>query len=264
MLKRFSGDLKKYWPYASYAAKAELKVEISGSRLSWIWWILEPLCYMLIYVFVFGYMFQSKTNHFSIFVFLGLTVWKYMSMNISTSVMIVYNNKHILSKIYMPKFILILKKMMVNAFKMLISFLIVFIMMVFYGVPISLKIIWLLPLFLLLFTFTYGIAALSLHVGIYIQDLEKVTTIVLRMFFFLSGVFYSIEDRFGAVSPKMAYLFEHANPFGFIISSFRDAIIYSRDISWEWYLLWLAISALISLIGTALIYAYEDDYIKVI
>ncbi len=264
MLKRFSNDLKKYWPYAIYAAKSELKVETSGSYLSWIWWVLEPLCFMLIYVFVFGYMFQAKTNYFSIFVFLGLAVWKYMSMNISTSVMIVYNNKHILSKVYMPKHILIIKKMIVNAFKMMISFLIVFIMMAFYGVSISLQMIWILPLFFLLFVFTFAISSLVLHVGIYVQDLEKVTIIVLRMFFFLSGIFYSIEERFGAVSPKMAYMFEHANPFGFIISSFRNAIIYSRDISWKWYLLWLVISLIISLIGIALIYAYEDDYIKVI
>ena len=47
-MKRFANDLKKYHGYALYAAKAELKAEVAGSYLNWVWWILEPVCLMLI------------------------------------------------------------------------------------------------------------------------------------------------------------------------------------------------------------------------
>ena len=54
MFKRFRNDMKKYWKYAIYSSKAQLKSEIANSYLNWLWWILDPLCFMMIYVFMFG------------------------------------------------------------------------------------------------------------------------------------------------------------------------------------------------------------------
>ena len=56
-MKRFFKDLKKYKNYILYATWAELKSEIINSYLGWLWLILEPLCFMLIYTFLAG----SKT-----------------------------------------------------------------------------------------------------------------------------------------------------------------------------------------------------------
>lgn len=36
-------DVKKYHKYTVYAAKSELKSEVSTSYLNWLWWILDPL-----------------------------------------------------------------------------------------------------------------------------------------------------------------------------------------------------------------------------
>ena len=60
MFNRFKDDLKKYWKYAIYSSKAQLKSEIANSYLNWLWWVLDPLCFMLIYVFMFGYVFKSN------------------------------------------------------------------------------------------------------------------------------------------------------------------------------------------------------------
>ena len=68
--------MKKYWKYAVYSSKAQLKSEIANSYLNWLWWVLDPLCFMLIYVFMFGYVFKSKEQYFDFclyrYYFLGL------------------------------------------------------------------------------------------------------------------------------------------------------------------------------------------------
>ena len=69
MFKRFRDDMKKYWKYAIYSSKAQLKAEVANSYLNWLWWVLDPLCFMLIYVFMFGYVFKSKEQYFAIFDF---------------------------------------------------------------------------------------------------------------------------------------------------------------------------------------------------
>lgn len=45
---RFFGDIKKYYKYAIYSGRAGLKAEVANSRLSWLWWILDPLLFMII------------------------------------------------------------------------------------------------------------------------------------------------------------------------------------------------------------------------
>ena len=52
IMKRFIDDIKKYYKYTVYAAKAELKSEVAGSYLGWMWWFLEPFCFMLVYAFM--------------------------------------------------------------------------------------------------------------------------------------------------------------------------------------------------------------------
>ena len=69
MFKRFRDDMKKYWKYAVYSSKAQLKSEIANSYLNWLWWVLDPICFMLIYPLIFGVVFNAKEQYFTIFIF---------------------------------------------------------------------------------------------------------------------------------------------------------------------------------------------------
>ena len=42
MFKRFMDDMKKYWKYAVYSSRAQLKSEIANSYLNWLWWNTGP------------------------------------------------------------------------------------------------------------------------------------------------------------------------------------------------------------------------------
>ena len=49
-MKKFINNIKKYKGYMLYATKATLKSEVAGSRLNWLWWILDPFLFMLVYL----------------------------------------------------------------------------------------------------------------------------------------------------------------------------------------------------------------------
>lgn len=63
-MKRFWRDLTSHYRYAIYSAKSELKSEVANSYLNWIWWVLEPFCFMLIYAFIFGVVFEAREQYF--------------------------------------------------------------------------------------------------------------------------------------------------------------------------------------------------------
>ncbi|MDD4407342.1 MAG: polysaccharide ABC transporter, partial [Bacilli bacterium] len=70
-MKLFIEDFKDYFKYIIYATRSELKSEVANSYLNWIWWLLEPICFMLIYAFISIIVFRSKEPNFTIFVFIG-------------------------------------------------------------------------------------------------------------------------------------------------------------------------------------------------
>lgn len=260
MFKRLFNDTRKYFHYSIVSARSQLKSEVANSYLNWIWWVLDPLCFMLIYTFIFGYVFHSSELYFPVFIFIGLSMWDFFNRTVTNSVKIVKNNKAIVSKVYLPKYILILIKLWVNAFKMMVSFGIVVLMMLFYRVPVSLNLLLFVPVLMALGIFTFGCCTFLLHYGVYVEDLANVVSIVLRFVFYLTGIFYSVEKRI----PGWGELLNRYNPLAYLITAMRDALIYAKTPDLLMLAVWLAVGLVLSLAGIRLIYREENSYVKVI
>lgn len=263
-MKKFFRDIKRYNPYAVYAAKAELKSSVANSYLNWLWWILDPVLFMLVYTFVVKIVFQTKEDNFALFVFIGLTVWDFFNRTITNSVKLVRNNKSTVSKIYIPKYTLVLIKMYVNAFKMLISFGLVVISMILYRVKVSWYLLYIPFILAVLFVITFGFACILMHFGVFIEDLSNLVTVLLRLVFYMSGVFYNITTRISKLSTLAADLLLNVNPIALIISSMRDVMLYARTPNLKMLLLWFAVGIIASVVGVKTIYKYENSYTKVI
>lgn len=260
MMKRFMNDIKRYFRYSLVSAESQLKSEVANSYLNWIWWVLDPLCFMLIYTFIFGYVFGSKELYFPIYIFIGLSMWDFFNRTVTQSVKIVKKNKSIVSKVYFPKFILILTKIWVNGFKMMISFGIVVIMMIFYQVPISWNLLYTIPIVITLGLFSFGCSCFLLHYGVYVEDLSNVVSIVLRFVFYLTGIFYNIEKRI----PDLGAALNRFNPLAFLMTSMRNCMIYSTTPLRKLLLFWFAVSLLLAIAGIHKIYKEENSYVKAI
>lgn len=263
MIKRFFRDVKRFHKYAIYSAKANLKTEVADSYLNWLWWILDPLCFMLIYTFVFGVVFNSKEDFFTVFIFIGLTMWNFFNKTVNQSVKIVKNNKSIVSKVYIPKFILVLVRMYVNGFKMLISLGIIVIMIIIYRVPLTYNVIYIIPILMTLFVLTFGVSTVLLHYGVFVEDLSNVTNLALRLLFYLTGIFYDVQKKLKKMAP-LDVIAVRVNPVAFLLASMRGALLYGQTPHRKLLLLWFVISLLISALGVRLVYKNENSYVKVI
>ena len=261
MFKRFRDDMKKYWKFAIYSSRAQLKSEIANSYLNWLWWVLDPLCFMLIYVFMFGYVFKSNQEYFAIFVFIGITLWDFFNKSLIQSVRLIKGNKPIVSKVYIPKFILLIVRMGVNGFKMCISLLIIVAMLVVWRVQLTWNVIYVIPIMMTLMVLVFGLGCFFLHYGVFVEDLSNVLNIFLRFLFYLTGVFWSIMDRLP--SPLNLYI-GRGNPIAFLISSMRDCVIYGKTPHRKLLLLWFIVGLVISILGVRKIYKNENSYVKVI
>lgn len=263
-LKKFFYNLKKYYKYAVRSAKAELKSEVSDSYLNWLWWIIEPFCFMLIYTFVFGVIFKNNTPYFASFVFIGLTAWEFFNRMITGSVKLITNNRDLVTKVYIPKYILLLAKSFTYLFKMCISLVITFGLMIFQGVTFTLGFLWIIPILLVLYVLSFGIGMMLMHFGVTLNDLSNLTNIGLRMIFYLSGIFYNITERLGKSNPTLCYWLLRANPAAFIINELRKVLLFGKMPSFSGLGFWLVISLVLCCIGVHVIHKNENSYAKVI
>ena len=260
-MKRFWKDLKGHYKYALYAAKSELKSEVANSYLNWIWWVLEPFCFMLIYSFIFGVVFNAKEQYFSVFIFVGLTAWDFFSRCLNQSVKLMKNNKSIVTKVYIPKFILLISKMFFNGYKMMIQFFIIAVMVIYFRIPITWNIIFIIPILITLFVVTFACMTHLMHYGVFVQDLANVVTIGLRMVFYMTGIFYNIEVSFKGIYGSLLL---HLNPLACFITNARRCVIYGQMPDFGTLGIWLAISIILCVFGVWNIYRSENTYVKVI
>lgn len=258
---RFIRDVRKYFHYIVFAARSQLRSEVVNSYLDWVWWILEPFCNMIVYTIIFGYVFNAAEPYFPIFLFIGISMWAFFSKTLTASVKLIKSNKAIVTKVYIPKQMLLLKLMFVNAFKMLLSFIIIFVMMLVYRVPAGLSVFYALPSLIILFVFTYGVACFLMHYGVYVEDLAYIVTILMSMLMYFTGIFYSIENR---MPEPFGHILSLYNPVACLITVMRNALLYGKNSSPMVLGVWFLASVLIAATGTQLIYKNENSYVKVI
>ena len=92
-------DIKKYYRYIIYAAKADLQSEVTNAYLDWFWWILEPVCNMLIYYLIFGVVFKNEEQYYLVFIYSGITMWTFFSRTMTVSVRLIQHSKSIITKV---------------------------------------------------------------------------------------------------------------------------------------------------------------------
>lgn len=263
-MKKFFSNIKKYYKYAIRSAKAELKSEVADSYLNWLWWVIEPFCFMLIYTFVFGVVFPNKTPYFASFVFIGLTAWEFFNRMVSGSVKLIVHNRDLVTKVYIPKYILLLSKSFTYLFKMFISLFITFGLMLYQGVSFSLNILWFIPILLVLYIISFGLGMILMNFGVTLNDLGNLTDIVLRMVFYLSGIFYNIEEKLGHTNPQLCYLLLRINPIAFILDEMRKCMLYNVIPNLKGLGIYLIVGIVLCMIGVHLIHKNENSYAKVI
>ena len=274
MVRRCCADLKKDNGYLTFAWRAELKSEVAGSYLNWLWWVLDPLCMMLICMFLMVALFKKNIDFAAIFVFLGLTMWDMFNKTVMKCSRIVKEYASLLKKVKMPKFLLVMQTMRVYGFKMFISLGLVGVMMIVWAIfpidpvgrlVIGWEILWILPVLAVFFLLVFAFSMIVMHVGVYVEDLKNVLQVALRLLFYMCGVFYDVTALgFYAAHPWLELVFTKLNPISYLMISARQCLLQHTVYEPWWMLIWAVAAVVLCLLGVHLVYKNENTYIKVI
>ena len=103
-----------------------------------------------------------------------------------------------------------------------------------------------------------------MHFGVFIEDLNNVITVVLQLGMYVSGIFYSLENRLTGNLAWAAKLLTNLNPIALIMADMRSVVIGGGSVHLLSFAVWSVVAVIFAVLGINLIYRFENSYVKVI
>jgi lipopolysaccharide transport system permease protein len=213
----------------------EFSIRYRQSVFGILWALVQPLSMMLLFTFVFTFVMPVTVSSYPypLFFYAALLPWSFFSSSLNYAIPSLVSHYNLITKIYFPKEILPLAGVALAFIDLLIASLLFFTMMVYYGTPLSLNILWFVPLVVLLVMFTVSMSLILSALNVYYRDVKLAINFLIQLWFFATPIFYSI-DRV----PQKYKLILFLNPLTFVIENMRRCLIEARSVVlWQFYLM---------------------------
>ena len=239
MLRRllpFAADLWVHRELLWQFTLRNVELRHKGSHLGLVWSFLNPVLMLGLYVLVFGYIFGGTFGilphetrvDYALGIFLGLTLFHFVSEVLGISPSIIVGNPNFVKKVVFPLEILPAANVGGAVFHMLISLGLVLLSMLIFGDGVSAGALWLPVIFLPLVLLGLGLAWLISALGVFLRDIGQVMQFLTMALMFSSAVFYS-----AAKIPAAAWAFMRFNPILLAIELARDAALWDRPLNYN-------------------------------
>ncbi len=213
-----------------YKTYAELKVEAQRNYLGFLWWIGEPMLFMLVYYFLFERLLNIRGGGgegFIPFLLVGLVAWMWGQTCLSQGALSISRNLGLLNQVRVPKYLFPTVVFLKNTVKFIFALCMLLAFLLFYGVPASFAWLYAIPVLAVAGALILGASYLAAAFIPFYPDLELLINNGLRAGLFLSGIFYDIN----AFSAEQQALFQ-LNPAAVLIDALRGVLLAGQAPDW--------------------------------
>ncbi|NND62239.1 MAG: ABC transporter permease [Flavobacteriaceae bacterium] len=268
-------NFKEIWRYRDLLmlfVKRDIVTVYKQTVLGPLWFFIQPLFTSVVFTLIFNNIASINTGIIPSFLFnlAGITAWNYFKVCLTGTSSTFRANKGIFGKVYFPRFIVPLSKVISNLVKFGIQLLIFAFFYIYYvnvkGADLSLNSYALLiPLYIVLMA-VYGLGAgmiISTLTTKY-RDLAILLTFATQLLMYISAVPYPISE-FQEKQPQYSWIVDY-NPLAQIIEGFRYAIFHTDNLHFDWMgLLYTSLGGLfLLLVGLIMFNRTEKTFIDTV
>jgi lipopolysaccharide transport system permease protein len=227
-----------------------LKIRYKNSALGFFWSLLTPVLLIAIYgIFAHILKFNKSRPDYLQFLIVGIVVWQFLAMCLNDSLGVILGNANLIKKTSFPRFILPLAMVTAN----LINFLLTMVVLVIYLIAVHAvfgNFAILLVVLLTQCALCLGIALILSTTNVFFRDTEHILSVLVLAWFFLTPVFYPINEQMALLRPDLQWL-AFLNPMTGIVCGYRSVLMSDNanvsSLTWISY----GMSWLIMVIGIA-------------
>jgi len=224
-------ELYEYRDLLITMAIKELKLQYRKSVLGFFWSLLNPLLLMRIFSFVLSQVFRVGIKNFPIFLLTGLFAWNFFSSSIVGGTGSIVSNANLIKKVYFPREILPLSIVTANLFNFLLSLVVLFLFLIYYGyrfwpfLPL-LIIVVVIELFLIA-----GASMLLASLNVYFRDIQHIVSVGILALFYATPILYDIsmieKSSMAQNHPWIMYVYK-MNPLVWVIQLYRNILYFNQ------------------------------------
>ena len=248
--------LKKYTPLMEELVKRDLKVKYRRSILGYLWSLLNPLLMLCVMSVVFSTIYESTIANFPLYLICGQTLWNFFNESTNMAMYSVLQNGALIKKVYIPKFIFPLSRVLSSFVTMSFSLVAILIVMLFTRAPIHWTILLFWVPLVFLFLFCCGIGMVLSGLSVYFRDITHLYGVVTLAWMYITPIFYDISFL-----PEYVQSVITLNPMYHYITFFRDLILYGVVPSWDVWLICGGCSVVAAALGLFLFRKMQKNFI---
>lgn len=215
--------LGHYLTLILYQSYADLRAESQRTYIGYLWWVVDPVISMGVYYIVFEVVLDRGIENYSIFLFVGLIPWRWLQTSILSGANSILHSRGVMLQVYLPKAIFPAVNFLSNTVKFLSVFTLLAIILVLAGFPVTSAHAALPVLLLVTALLITGCTFIASSVTPFFPDLRMVLDNIVRLWFFLSGIFYPMSDL-----PERLEWYFRLNPMATLIESYRHILLDGR------------------------------------
>jgi lipopolysaccharide transport system permease protein len=215
-------DLWRYRELLFFLVWRDVKVRYKQTLLGVAWAVLQPFLTMVVFSVFFGALagLPSDGLPYPLFTYAGLLPWQLFAFALTESSNSLVNNQRLVVKIYFPRLVIPLSAALSGVVDFAFSFLVFLGMMLFYGTPLTLRILTLPFLVLLTLAAAMSLGLWLAALNVKYRDVRYVIPFIVQLGFFLTPVAYSSSLVPAGLQPLYAL-----NPMVGVVEGFRWALL---------------------------------------
>ena len=266
-LELIAEGFREIWTHrrlARYLVRADLKKHGSDTLLGNVWWILDPLLQMAVYVVLVSIIFRIDKPDYPLFVFAAILPWKWFSTAVNDGITSVTSRERIIKQVKFPKIVLPVAAAVGGVVNFLFGLIPLFgLMLLFYSDRFSAFVVLIPIIAAVQFVFSLATAIIASAINVFFRDIANVARHGLRLWFYLSPGLYAFSDVAGRMDGLVGRVLS-LNPWTPLFESYR-AVVYDETFP-DWFgLAALLLVSLVVLCGAMLFFKrLEPAFAKVL
>jgi ABC-type polysaccharide/polyol phosphate export permease len=206
----------------TYLVRAEIKKQGTDTVLGNVWWILDPLLSLLVYVFVMTVIFGRKQEDFPVFLLAAMIPFKWFTGSVGGSVNSVVAQGGLIKQIQFPKIVLPVVTVTSGLVNLVFGLgVLIVVVAIGYRDHLSLMLLWLPVIAAIQFVLMLGLSLLLSAFTVFYRDIGIIIGHVMRLLFYVAPILWT----FGAVNGRGSQLQAALGDTGFAILRFNPVAI---------------------------------------
>jgi ABC-type polysaccharide/polyol phosphate export permease len=234
----------------------EFRMRYKGSFFGVLWAVLSPLGTVIVLQLVFTKILRFSTPNFGVFLYSAMLPWAWFAAAVQTSATTLSDHRDLVRTPFFFKPLLPAAVTCTNFLLYLFALPVLFGLMLADGVPFTSALIALPAIWAVEGLLALGFSLFVAAIGILMRDVQHLIGVVLLFWFYLSPIFYDMEQ----VPPELAPWFS-INPMAAIVMAHRGVILNGEFPDWRLLGMWALIAVAVLLVSLKVFTHLEDAFI---